>query len=238
MQLYDTATALGDSDDQTLFDDVVGGLRTILKASSLIKAKKRDEEEEFETAAAADTEGGEEDGRVRLTPAKMSREDMLRTYQPDGNGRLADASALSPAKATKTPLPPIPSSSGGKKALSPEDRIFFERVAREEREREEQQARRAADKQAAMELMQHQEEERRRRLEQEDLDTQDAIRSLQESDRLERSVMLDSKRYECKLCFDDDVKLEDMITLSCEDKDETLLGHRFCVECFKRHWYG
>ena len=51
--------------------------------------------------------------------------------------------------------------------------------------------------------------------------------SLLEEEREERQKQLDNQRYLCCICLDDEVKLEDMITLSCEP-----VAHRLCKDCF------
>ena len=40
-----------------------------------------------------------------------------------------------------------------------------------------------------------------------------------------RDAELQNKRYKCGICLDDEVSIEDMITLTCD--------HRFCIDCFK-----
>jgi len=50
---------------------------------------------------------------------------------------------------------------------------------------------------------------------------------LLESERMKRQTELESKEYKCDLCLSSDVKLEQMITLSCEP-----IGHRYCIDCF------
>ena len=48
-----------------------------------------------------------------------------------------------------------------------------------------------------------------------------------QAEQAERQMELDRKQYKCDICQDGDVRLEDMITLSCEPR-----GHMFCVTCF------
>ena len=40
----------------------------------------------------------------------------------------------------------------------------------------------------------------------------------------------DNQRYSCCICLDDEVKLEDMVTLSCEP-----IAHRLCAACFESY---
>ena len=49
----------------------------------------------------------------------------------------------------------------------------------------------------------------------------------EDKDRAEREEALANKRYKCVLCLDDDVKIEDMVTLSCD--------HRFCRDCLANY---
>ncbi len=51
--------------------------------------------------------------------------------------------------------------------------------------------------------------------------------SLLKEERNEREKQLEYQRYSCCICLDDEVKLEDMVTLSCEP-----LAHRLCQDCF------
>jgi len=48
------------------------------------------------------------------------------------------------------------------------------------------------------------------------------------SEQKERQLALDAQDFSCGLCLADDLKLDQMITLSCEP-----VGHRFCTECFQ-----
>ena len=51
--------------------------------------------------------------------------------------------------------------------------------------------------------------------------------SLLQEEVEERQKQLENQRYSCCICLDDEVKLEDMITLSCEP-----VAHRLCIDCF------
>ena len=54
--------------------------------------------------------------------------------------------------------------------------------------------------------------------------------SLIHEEQSERQKELENRRYKCCLCLDDEVKLEDMITLGCQSE-----AHRFCLECFSSY---
>jgi hypothetical protein len=49
----------------------------------------------------------------------------------------------------------------------------------------------------------------------------------EDEERAKRTADLMNKRYECMICLDNECRIEDMITLSCQP-----VGHRFCNECF------
>jgi hypothetical protein len=46
----------------------------------------------------------------------------------------------------------------------------------------------------------------------------------EDEDRAKREEALQNKRYKCEICLDDECKIEDMVTLSCD--------HRHCRDCF------
>ena len=53
---------------------------------------------------------------------------------------------------------------------------------------------------------------------------------LLKEERDEREKQLQYQRYSCCICLDNDVELEDMVTLSCEP-----IAHRLCAACFENY---
>lgn len=49
----------------------------------------------------------------------------------------------------------------------------------------------------------------------------------EDEDRALREQALQNRRYKCEICLDDDCKIEDMVTLSCD--------HRHCRDCFANY---
>ena len=96
----------------------------------------------------------------------------------------------------------------------------------EEEEEEEEEEDPSMDPETRALLKQIREEEKaelRRRRDEDEAANLAFIKQEQEARQLE----LESIEYSCGICLSTDVKLSDMLTLSCEPK-----GHMFCGECF------